>query len=127
MRRNHCAPSATFFKHAAQSPAAATLLPPEQVLHLENGDRHRRALSDLLPVGFASIIPALRLPLLMLTVPVVFAGLFFGGGGALLQKRSSDLCCCFSCFDAGPERAVHATRDGPPGPRQPGPSHRAER
>lgn len=48
-------------------------------------------------------------------------------GGALPQKPNSDLCCCFSCFDAGPERAVHPTRDGPPGPRQPDPSHREKR
>lgn len=76
----------------------------------------------------ASIIHALRLPLLMFTVPVVFSGLQWPlVGGALRQQRSSDLCCCFSCFDAGPERAVRATRDGPPCPHQPGPSHRAER
>lgn len=46
---------------------------------------------------------------------------------ALCQKCCSDLCCCFSCFCAGPERAVHTTRDGSPCPRQPGPSHREER
>ena len=50
-----------------------------------------------------------------------------GGGGAVRQERTSDLCCCFSCFYAGPERAVHTARDGPPGPRQPDPSHREER
>lgn len=46
---------------------------------------------------------------------------------ALCQKCNSDLCCCFSCFCAGPERAVHTTRDGSPNPRQPDPSHREKR
>lgn len=46
---------------------------------------------------------------------------------ALCQKCNSDLCCCFSCFCAGPERAVHTTRDSSPSPRQPDPSHREER
>lgn len=60
-----------------------------------------------------------------LALPVLLCGLW--GGGALCQKRNTDLCCCFSCFDAGPERAVHTTRDGPPGPRQPDPSRREKR
>lgn len=46
---------------------------------------------------------------------------------ALCQKCNSDLCCCFSCFCAGPERAVHTARDGSPSPRQPDPSHREKR
>lgn len=60
----------------------------------------------------------------LLTAPGLFRGLW---GGALRQKRNGDLCCCFSCFHAGPERAVHTTRDGPPGPRQPDLRHREKR
>lgn len=46
---------------------------------------------------------------------------------ALCQKCNSDLCCCFSCFCAGPERAVHTAGDGSPSTRQPDPSHREKR
>lgn len=69
------------------------------------------------------IIHARRLQLLLVNCQWPLSG----GGGALHQKRNSDLRCCFSCFYAGPERAVHTTRDGPPGPRQPDPSHREKR
>lgn len=64
------------------------------------------------------------LQLLLVNCAVVSAA---GLCEALCQKCYSDLCCCFSCFCAGPERAVHTTRDGSPCSCQPDPSHREER
>ena len=69
----------------------------------------------------------LYLQLLLVNCALVSGAAPRGLSGALCQKCNSDLWCCFSCFCAGPERAVHTARDGPNSPRQPDPSHREER